>query len=568
MFLLMLTVPAATVALFILYAVLRARLAAVEASLAELRQRMARGGLAGSVGASADTAALPHAEPEPESIGGLFENLVGGRLLIWIGGIALVVAGFFLVLHSIEIGLVTPEMRMVAAALFGLVLLGAGEYARSGRFLTDEPRIAQALVGAGLAILYATAYGSYFLYAMIGGGTASALMLAVTIIALVLSLRHGWPTAAMGMIGGFLTPALVGDPKDGVIALLSYLALLDAAIFALAWRRGWGLLAAGAVVLSYVWTAFLLVGPPENALPAGVFVVALTLAASLLRPSEEPALQLIQPAIVGQAQLAVLVARLEFGLSAWFLFGALAAAGLLLGLWRREHRFAAPAGLLLALVLIALEATAGQPAFVPPVAAATTLLFAGLLIPFARRDPALRAAAACGALAGPLLIGRTLRPELLHLALWGALAALLAVAAVVLLALQRSGRPGGRLDIAGFAAASTMALLLAAAAYDLVPREFVSGAWLLIAVAMILAGIRIPDKALRLAGLGLLTVTVFRVFLIDAAELTGILRILSFVGLGVALIGMGRLYGTVLRAERRVRDHPEVAVARADAKPT
>ena len=104
--------------------------------------------------------------------GGLFERLVAGRLLIWLGGIALVAAAVFLIRYSIEIGLVTPELRMIAAAVFGLVLLGLGEYARAGRLLSDDPRIAQALVGAGLVTLYATAYGSHILYGLIGAGVA------------------------------------------------------------------------------------------------------------------------------------------------------------------------------------------------------------------------------------------------------------------------------------------------------------------------------------------------------------------------------------------------------------
>jgi uncharacterized membrane protein len=75
-------------------------------------------------------------------------------------------------------------------------------------------------------------------------------------------------------------------------------------------------------------------------------------------------------------------------------------------------------------------------------------------------------------------------------------------------------------------------------------------AGLLVAIGLILAGVRLTDKALRLAGLLLLTATIGKVFLIDASELKGLLRILSFLGLGVALIGIGRLYGPVLRAER------------------
>jgi uncharacterized membrane protein len=76
-------------------------------------------------------------------------------------------------------------------------------------------------------------------------------------------------------------------------------------------------------------------------------------------------------------------------------------------------------------------------------------------------------------------------------------------------------------------------------------------AGLVVAIGLILAGMRLPDKALRLAGLILLTATILKVFLVDASELEGLVRILSFLGLGIALIGIGRLYGPVLRAESR-----------------
>jgi uncharacterized membrane protein len=74
-------------------------------------------------------------------------------------------------------------------------------------------------------------------------------------------------------------------------------------------------------------------------------------------------------------------------------------------------------------------------------------------------------------------------------------------------------------------------------------------AGLLLSIGLLLAGVRLPDKALRIAGLALLTATMVKVFLIDAAALEGVLRILSFLGLGIVLIGIGRLYGPILRAE-------------------
>jgi uncharacterized membrane protein len=79
---------------------------------------------------------------------------------------------------------------------------------------------------------------------------------------------------------------------------------------------------------------------------------------------------------------------------------------------------------------------------------------------------------------------------------------------------------------------------------------------LLLSIALLLAGIRLPDKALRLAGLVLLTAMTLKVFLIDASALEGILRILSFLVLGVALIGIGKLYTAVLDAEAKPKEEP------------
>jgi uncharacterized membrane protein len=76
-------------------------------------------------------------------------------------------------------------------------------------------------------------------------------------------------------------------------------------------------------------------------------------------------------------------------------------------------------------------------------------------------------------------------------------------------------------------------------------------AGLLLSVALLISGVRLPDKALRLAGLILLAATAGKVFLADAAVLEGLLRILSFVGLGVAAIGIGILYTKVLDAEAK-----------------
>jgi uncharacterized membrane protein len=72
-------------------------------------------------------------------------------------------------------------------------------------------------------------------------------------------------------------------------------------------------------------------------------------------------------------------------------------------------------------------------------------------------------------------------------------------------------------------------------------------AGLLLSIALLVWGLRAGDRALRVAGLALLTATICKVFLIDASGLEGVLRILSFMGLGIALIGVNALYGKLLR---------------------
>ena len=435
--------------------------------------------------------------PERETLGGLFERLVAGRLLIWLGGIALVVAAVFLIRYSIEVGLVTPELRMIAAALFGFALLGAGEYARAGR-LSDDPRFAQVFVGAGLAVLYLTTYGSHVLHGLIGAGAASALMLAVTGAALALSLRHGAPAAVMGLTGGFLTPLLVGDPDAGAVPLLAYLALLDLAIFLIAWRRGWTWLAAAAVALSFVWSAYLLVQPPEDAMASGAFVILLALAASLVRPGPGRELGLIQPLAIGIVQLAVLVARTDLGLPAWGLFAALAVAAMVLAVLRREFWLAPPLAAALALALLLAKATGGLDPELPAAGAGITVIFGlgGLALALPRRALLWTAIAAAG-LAGPALILRAMQPELLDRPAWGGLLLLLAAAAAGLVWINRErASKEAPDDLALLLAGSAAALLAGTAIWDLVTDEWVAAGWLGLAILFALTARRLGDFAL------------------------------------------------------------------------
>lgn len=454
-------------------------------------------GIAGPASAAAREHVIDAtADPPRETLGALFERFVAGRLLIWLGGIALVVAAIYLIRYSIEIGLVTPTLRMLAAALFGLALVAAGEGARWK--MADDPRIAQALVGAGVAVLYAAAYGSYSLYGLIGNGAASAAMFAITAAALGLSLRHGAPTALMGLVGGFLTPALVGDAESGPVPLLAYLGLLDLAIFLIAWRRGWTWLAAAAVVLSFLWSAFLLLQSPFDATASGAFIVLLALAATLARPGKGRSLGMIQPLLLGLAQLAFLAARTDLGMIGWTLFGTLGAAAMILGHLKPEAREAAPAALALGLLVLMFKAGGWQDPWSPHAALGLTAIFGlgGLALAWLRAERLWAIVAAAG-LAGPLLVLRAVWPELASGAQWGAMAGLLAAGPAALIwRLRGRASASAPAELSLLAAGAAAALLAGAAIWDLATDELVVAGWLIVGIALALAARRLGDLAL------------------------------------------------------------------------
>ena len=66
--------------------------------------------------------------------------------------------------------------------------------------------------------------------------------------------------------------------------------------------------------------------------------------------------------------------------------------------------------------------------------------------------------------------------------------------------------------------------------------------WLAFALALFMAGLKLARQNVRYAGLAVMTLVVLKVFLADMADLSGLLRIFSFMGLGASLVGIGWLY--------------------------
>ena len=82
--------------------------------------------------------------------------------------------------------------------------------------------------------------------------------------------------------------------------------------------------------------------------------------------------------------------------------------------------------------------------------------------------------------------------------------------------------------------------------------------WLLLGVLLLVVGSKVDSKSIRLASAGLVLIAVIKVFLIDMANLEGILRALSFIGLGAVLIGIGLFYQKILSGKSGTDEKAEL----------
>lgn len=181
-----------------------------------------------------------------------FEQLLGGKVFVWIGAVALVLTGAFLLKYGFDHDIITEPMRVIAAGVFGVALIGVAEWLRprgEGRYV----QIAQAACGAGVAVLFGTVYAGHSLYHLIWDVPAFMLMAAVTAGAVLLSLRFGPLVALLGLVGGFALPPLLGEALPGQPAMVVYLLALELGVLALTRKRGWLGISALTLLGSVAW---------------------------------------------------------------------------------------------------------------------------------------------------------------------------------------------------------------------------------------------------------------------------------------------------------------------------
>jgi uncharacterized membrane protein len=272
-------------------------------------------------------AVAPPPLPMPAAARPGIETEVGLNWLNRIAVITLMLGAAFLFKYGVDNNWIGPGVRIAIGVIAALISLAAG-----GRLWHKGQRVfAQGMTGLGFGLLYLSFWASASLYELIAPAFAFVLMIATTAAAGRLALRYeSQAMAALGMLGGFLTPVLLSTGEDRPWILFSYIFFLNLGALALGRARKWRLMEpfalAGTVVLYAFWALEHL--GSENRTPAIIFALLFYAQFAVTRtPGIWYAAQMLAPftlAAIWELPLRILPFEL-----------LLAAGGLFAARWRR-----------------------------------------------------------------------------------------------------------------------------------------------------------------------------------------------------------------------------------------
>ena len=161
--------------------------------------------------------------------------VMGGNTLARIGILLLFIGVGFLLKYASEHVHVSIELRLsaVAAGAIALLIVGWRLRVRRGAY-------AMILQGGAVGVLYLTVFAALKLYAVLPPWATIILLLLIAALSGSLAImQDAIALAVLGIVGGFLAPILTSTNSGDHVLLFSYYAVLNAAVFGMAWFKAW-----------------------------------------------------------------------------------------------------------------------------------------------------------------------------------------------------------------------------------------------------------------------------------------------------------------------------------------
>ncbi len=175
------------------------------------------------------------------------------------GAITLAVGIIFFFKYAVDNKWIAAEGRVTIGVIAGLAMLAAAEWMhrrdrQASAQAFDRSVFTQGISGCGLAAVYVSLYAAVAYYELIVPIAGWALLVLVSAVAVLLSIRYtSAAIAALGFAGGLLTPMLLHNGATAWWFDFVYLLLIASAALIIAIRQGWRILIpviAGLTILS------------------------------------------------------------------------------------------------------------------------------------------------------------------------------------------------------------------------------------------------------------------------------------------------------------------------------
>lgn len=192
-----------------------------------------------AVAEPASSQAPTPAAKQPSAFGGILTSLarwfMQGNPLAKLGILLLFLGLSFLLRYTVEHSLFPLELRLVAAALFAVVLLAIG-----WRLRHRQRVYALILQGGATGVLYLTVFGAFRLWQMLPMTLAFALLVVICAASVGLAvLQKALSLAMLASLGGYLAPLLLSTGGGSFVALFSFYLLLSIGILAISIWQHW-----------------------------------------------------------------------------------------------------------------------------------------------------------------------------------------------------------------------------------------------------------------------------------------------------------------------------------------
>lgn len=539
----------------------------------------------GSSGARPAFARRPQSEPvDTRSL----ESRIGSQWFNRVGILAVLIGMAWFLKFAIDNHWIGPLGRV----LFGLVV-GAGLIAWSERFRNKGYAVfSYSLKAIGGGVLYLSLWAAFSLYQLVPAPVAFIAMVAVTAFNGFMAWAQDAELLALyAIVGGVSTPLLLSTGENHEVTLFTYLLVIDIAVLILVSLKPWSRL----LFLAFLGSSLFFVAwwleyySEAQALRTAYFLACFFLVFAfgprlVLRRFDD------ELHLSGWDSLAIIV--LPLANAAWgflgfynildrpgndwaqaFLAVAFAAFYLLLLRLPERGRFkASPAGLSglhLALAVVFLTIAIPLKAHGRWITTGWLIEGAALLCLAGRIQSILLRVLAVLCLALGLVALVTINPDVSLTPVFNARLAtyLVAIAACAFTAWVAANAKADTPDLfwpqlAGVAALAVSVLILIAVGLEIhsywwylrwgggqnyeqyrIHAQFSYSAWFMLYGAILLTvGFARRSSFLRWQALVLLAVSIAKVFLVDMSELSQGYRILSFLGLGVLLLGVSFVY--------------------------